>query len=134
MLRGGQPLIRVKPGDLTSAGVERVPRVVGARNGRPLLEGGETLDVANVIWCSGFSPGFDWIDLPIFDDDGRPRHQGGVVESPPGLYFVGLAFLYAMSSSMIHGVSRDAERIVTAIAARARSTAPSGAGSSGIIG
>ena len=134
MLRGGQPLIRVKPGDLTSAGVERVPRVVGARNGRPLLEGGEMLDVANVIWCSGFSPGFDWIDLPIFDNDGRPWHQGGVVESPPGLYFVGLAFLYAMSSSMIHGVSRDAERIVTAIEAQVRSTAPSGAGSWGIIG
>jgi len=133
MLRGGQPLIRVKSGDLTSAGVERVPRVVGARSGRPLLDGGETLDVANVIWCSGFSPGFDWIDLPIFGDDGRPRHQGGVVESPPGLYFVGLAFLYAMSSSMIHGVSRDAERIVTAIETRVRSTTPSGS-SWGIIG
>ena len=134
MLREGQPLIRVKPRDLTSAGV--AARAACRRRPRrtALLDGGETLDVANVIWCSGFRPGFDWIDLPIFGDDGRPRHQGGVVESPPGLYFVGLAFLYAMSSSMIHGVSRDAERIVTAIAARARSTAPSGAGSSGIIG
>ncbi len=58
--------------------------------------------------AAAFSPGFDWIDLPIFGDDGRPLHQGGVVESQPGLYFVGLTFLYAMSSSMIHGVSRDA--------------------------
>ena len=74
--------------------------------------------MANVIWCSGFHPGFDWIDLPIFGDDGTLRHQGGVVEKRPGLYFVGLTFLYAMSSSMIHGVSRDAARIVKAIAGR----------------
>ena len=41
-----------------------------------------------------------------------------MVESQPGLYFVGLTFLYAMSSSMIHGVGRDAARIVKAIKAR----------------
>jgi putative flavoprotein involved in K+ transport len=118
MMSGGQPLIRIKPRDLLAADVQRVPRVVGVREGQPLLADGGTIDVANVIWCSGFRPGFDWIDLPIFGDDGMPRHQGGVVESQPGLYFVGLSFLFAMSSSMIHGVSRDAERIVTAIKAR----------------
>ena len=124
ILSGGQPLIRVKPEDLIAAGVQRVPRVVGVRDGRPLLEDGRTLEVANVIWCSGFRADFDWIDLPIFGDDGAPRHQGGVVQSQPGLYFVGLTFLYAMSSSMIHGVSRDAARIVTAIKARTGSTEP----------
>jgi putative flavoprotein involved in K+ transport len=76
------------------------------------------LDVANVIWCNGFHPGFDWIHLPVFGGDGALLHKGGVVESQPGLYFVGLTFLYAMSSSMIHGVSRDAARIVKAIEAR----------------
>ena len=118
VLAKGAPLIRVKPRDLAAAGVQRVPRVVGVRDGRPLLEDGRALDVANVIWCSGFHPGFEWIDLPIFGDDGELLHQGGVVESQPGLYFVGLTFLYAMSSSMIHGVSRDAARIVKAIAMR----------------
>ena len=117
-------MIRVKPKDLAAAGIQRVPRVVGVRDGRPLLEDGRVLDVANVIWCGGFHPGFDWIDLPVFDDDGELLHQGGVVESQPGLYFVGLTFLYAMSSSMIHGVSRDAARIVKAIKVRL-GTAPS---------
>jgi putative flavoprotein involved in K+ transport len=73
------------------------PRVVGVRNGLPLLEDGRTLAVTNVVWCSGFHPGFDWIDLPVFGSDGEPRHQSGVVENQPGLYFVGLPFLHAMS-------------------------------------
>ena len=118
VLSKGGPLIRVKRADLAAAGVERAPRVVGVRDGRPLLQDGRTLDVANVIWCSGFDPGFDWIDLPVLDEDGEPRHQSGEVENQPGLYFVGLPFLHAMSSSMIHGVGRDAARIVEAIRSR----------------
>jgi putative flavoprotein involved in K+ transport len=117
ILSKGTPLIRVKPKDLAAAGVERVPRVVGVRDGQPLLEDGRTLAVSNVIWCSGFNPGFEWIDLPVFGKTGELLHQGGVVENQPGLCFVGLTFLYAMSSSMIHGVGRDAARIVRAITA-----------------
>jgi putative flavoprotein involved in K+ transport len=116
----GGPLIRVKPSDLASAGVQRVPRVVGVHDGRPLLADDSVVDVANVIWCTGFHPGFSWIDLPVFDEHGQPAHERGVVKSEPGLYFVGLHFLYALSSTMIHGVGRDAERIATAIARRVR--------------
>jgi len=119
MLNRGLPRIRVKASDLAAAGVERAPRVVGVRDGQPLLEDGRTLAVANVIWCSGFHAGFDWIDLPIFDEHGEPRHQSGLVEDHPGLYLVGLAFLHSMSSSMIHGVGRDAARIVRTIALNA---------------
>jgi putative flavoprotein involved in K+ transport len=120
----GGPLIRVKPKDLVRAGVERIPRVAGVRGGLPLLEDGRVLDVSNVIWSTGFHPGFSWIDLPIFDEHGEPKHDRGIVTTEPGLYFVGLHFLYAFSSTMIHGVGRDAERVAGVIAARARSDAP----------
>ena len=50
-------------------------------------------------------------------------HDAGVVPGAPGLYFVGLHFLYAMSSAMIHGVGRDAKRIVDTLAARAPANA-----------
>ncbi len=114
--------IRVKRRDLTAARVKFVPRIVGARDGLPLLEDGRTLPVANVIWCTGFQPGFEWIDLPVFGGEhGEPKHRSGVVESEPGLYFVGLPFLHAMSSPMIHGVGRDAARIVEAIKVQRRS-------------
>lgn len=115
--RGG-PLIRVKSEDLAALGVERVPRLAGVRGGEPVLEGGRVLPVANVIWCTGFHPGFSWIDLPVFGPDGEPRQRRGVVADEPGLYFVGLHFLYAMSSTMIHGVGRDAEHVARAVAAR----------------
>ncbi len=117
MLAKGDPLIRVKPKDLAAAGVERVPRMTGVEEGLPKLEDGRRLDVANVIWCSGFHPGFSWIDLPVFGPD-EPKHDRGVVDSEPGLYFVGLKFLYSKSSEQIHGVGRDAARIADMIAAR----------------
>jgi len=119
LLAHGAPLVRVKPRDLAAAGVRRVPRVVGVRDGRPLLADQRVLEVANVIWCTGFGPDFSWIDLPVFGDDPRePRHRRGVVADQPGLYFVGLSFLYAMSSGFLPGVDRDAEHVVQAIAAR----------------
>jgi putative flavoprotein involved in K+ transport len=113
------PLIRVKPKDLARAGVERVSRTVGVREGMPVLEDGRVLDVANVIWCTGFNPGFSWIDLPVFGQHGQPLHERGMSTKEAGLYFVGLGFLYAMSSSMIHGVGRDAEYVASAAVARA---------------
>ncbi|OFX24130.1 MAG: portal protein [Anaeromyxobacter sp. RBG_16_69_14] len=120
LLSVAAPLVRVKPKDLTGAGIERVPRVVGARAGRPLLADGRTLDVANVIWCTGYHPGFSWIHLPIFGDDGEPLHERGVVARAPGMYFVGLHYLYSMTSATLTGVGRDAERVARAIESRAR--------------
>jgi putative flavoprotein involved in K+ transport len=119
-LTKGGPLIRTRSNDLAAAGVERVPRVRGVQRGLPLLEDGRTIDAANIVWCSGFSAGFSWIDLPIFDEEDRPKQDRGVVQAEPGLYFVGLKFLYAFSSTMIHGVGRDADRIAAVIDARAR--------------
>ena len=116
----GGPLIRTRSTDLAAAGVQRVPKVAGVQNGLPILEDGRTMDVANIVWCSGFTPGFSWIDVPILDAHGVPTHDGGVVTSEPGLYFVGLLFLYAFSSTMIHGIGRDADRIAGVIDERVR--------------
>ena len=76
------------------------------------------MDVSNVIWCTGFRPGCGWIDLPVFDEDGSPVHERGLVASEPGLYFLGLFFLSALTSSLLGGVGRDAERIAKHIASR----------------
>lgn len=123
LLSHGAPLVRVKPKDLAAAGIERVPRVVGVRGGRPLLEDDRVLEAANVIWCTGFRPDFSWIDLPVFGDEEdpiEPIHRRGIVAKEPGLYFVGLFFLYAMSSGFLPGVGRDAEYVVENIASRTR--------------
>jgi putative flavoprotein involved in K+ transport len=124
---GATPLIRVKSNDLAAAGVERVQRVVGVRDGLPLLEDDRVLDVANVVWCTGFRHDFSWIDLPVFGDDGQPVHDRGVARSAPGLYFMGLIFQFAVASDVLPGVGRDAEHIAKHIAqldASARRAAP----------
>jgi putative flavoprotein involved in K+ transport len=123
----GDPLIRTKRKALAAAGVQFVPRVVGVRDGKPVLDDGRLLDVANVVWCTGFHPGFSWIEFPIFDEHGEPDQFRGVVESQPGLYFVGLFFLYAMSSSMVQGVHRDAEYVAKALWKRAKQIRKAGA-------
>jgi len=122
-LHAGVPLVRVKPKDLVRAGVVRVARTVGTKDGRPVLEDGRVLDVPNVIWCTGFHAGFDWIDLPVHGEH-EPLHESGVVPTQPGLFFVGLGFLHAVSSSMIHGVGRDAARIAGLVAERGVDSSP----------
>jgi putative flavoprotein involved in K+ transport len=114
----GIPLARVRPEDITAAGIERVPRTAGVRAGLPVLDDGRALEVANVIWCTGFVPDFAWIDLPIFSEEGDPVHDRGIVRSEPGLYFVGLFFLYAAASSLVGGVGRDADYIVRHMSSR----------------
>ena len=118
------PLIRTKPNDLARAGVERVGRVAGVQDGRPVLADGRVMDATNVIWCTGYHPGFSWIDLPIWADEGHPRHDRGVVQGEPGFYFVGLHWLYAMSSPMVHGVGRDADYVTARIEERGKSASP----------
>jgi len=114
MLTAGAPLIRTKREDLAAAGVQRVGRVTGVREGKPVLADGSILDVSNVVWCTGFEPGFSWIDLDV-NGELEPRHDAGVARDVSGLYFLGLMFLYAGSSAMVHGVSRDAARIADVI-------------------
>ena len=116
-LAKGAPRVRVKSDDLREAGVETVPRVAGIQEGLPVLEDGRVMDVANVIWCTGFRQDFGWIEMPVFDGDSSPVHERGVA-SEPGLYFVGLDFLYAFTSENVGGVYRDAKHIVKHIASR----------------
>lgn len=114
----GTPLVRTKPKDIAAAGIEQVGRVEGVTDGLPRLADGRTLDVTNVVWSTGYEPGFSWIDIDVLDDHGFPRNSRGIVDESPGLFFVGLEFQYAVSSSQFHGVGRDAARVADAVAAR----------------
>ena len=117
VLANGAPRIRVKADDLVAAGVERVPRTVAVSEGLPALEDGRVLDAANVIWCTGFRQDFSWIDVPVFGEGEELKHERGAT-SEPGLYFVGLDFLYAFTSENVGGVGRDARHIARRIAGR----------------
>jgi putative flavoprotein involved in K+ transport len=120
MMHRATPLIRVMRRHLVNAGAKLAERVSGVRDGLPVTQDGQRLDVQNVIWCTGFDASRSFIKLPIFDDSGEPMHEAGVVTKEPGMYFVGLPFMYSASSAMIHGVGRDAKRIAGVVKARAQ--------------
>lgn len=75
----------------------------------------ESAGVTSVIWATGYKFDFSMVKLPIFDEDGYPIQRRGVTEFP-GLYFVGLPFLYTMKSGLLAGVGEDAAYIASAIA------------------
>ena len=126
---GGAPLLRYRRKDLLAAGVERtLLRTAGIRDGLPVLDDGRVLDVRNVIWCTGFRPDYSWIEVPMdVAEDGFPVQYRGVVDSAPGLYFVGMLFLHSFASMLIAGAARDARRVAEHIAtsrAERRATVP----------
>jgi putative flavoprotein involved in K+ transport len=120
LLATADPLVRRREQDLSAVGVERVGRVVGIQRGLVVLEDGSVVDVPNVIWCTGFRTDFSWIDLPVFDGDGQPRHSRGIVGSEPGLYFLGLVFQYSITSDVLPNRGRDARYIAKHITSRKR--------------
>lgn len=122
----GDPTIRLKSRDIRRAGVERVSRTEDVTNGKPCLDDGQIIDVAAVVWATGFHPDFSWIELPgvTFGDDGYPIHYRGVVDEAPGVYFLGLPYQYTLVSATIVGVDPDARYI----AEHMRTRTGSGAG------
>jgi putative flavoprotein involved in K+ transport len=112
----GVALGRARRPEIAAAGVDLTPRVSGIHSGKPQIEDGRVLPAECVIWATGFRPDYGWINLPILDKQGYPRHSRGVVQDAPGLYFVGLLFQTALSSSLLGGVGADAAYISRQIA------------------
>ena len=120
----GGPMLRVKRSDLAERGVVRnESRVVGVRDGKPLLADDTVVEAATVVWATGFRQTFDWIDLPVIGEDGWPREYRGASEDVPGLYFCGLSFQFSFSSMLLAGVGRDAGVVAGQVAKRAASGA-----------
>ncbi|MGY2003808.1 flavin-containing monooxygenase [Blastococcus sp. SYSU DS1024] len=120
----GDPLGRIRPEQLATAGVQRHPRVTGTCDGMPLLADGRTLAVTAVVWATGFRPDYSWLHLDVLDPDGRLRHRGGVVDDCPGLYAVGLPYQRSITSHLLGGVGADARHVVDHLLARDRPDQP----------
>jgi putative flavoprotein involved in K+ transport len=110
-MRHRETLIGSSPRELRRRyGVELKPRVVDADGRIVRFEDGSELEVDAVIWATGYRPDYSWIDLPIFDADGRLRHRRGVTDVP-GPYFLGLTWQHTRGSALIGWVKDDAEFI-----------------------
>ena len=76
------------------------------------LRGGE---IAAIVWATGFRPDYGWLDVPVVDEKGQLRHEGGVVDSP-GLYALGLPVLRRRNSTFISGIEDDAREVIDHLA------------------
>jgi putative flavoprotein involved in K+ transport len=97
-------------------GVELKPRAVDASGRKIRFGDGSELEADAVIWATGYRPDYSWIELPVFDPDGRVRHRRGVTDVP-GLYFLGLTWQHTRGSALIGWVKDDAEFIAEKISA-----------------
>ena len=90
----------------------------GATSTKPMLNLDlQSSGISTIIWASGYQLDFGWVQLPVSDAVGYPVHRRGVTAFP-GLYFLGLPWLYKRKSSLLLGVGEDAAFIASAIAAR----------------
>jgi len=103
-------------------GVELKPRVVDASENTIHFVDGRELKVDAVIWATGYRPDYPWIDLPVFDPDGRVRHKRGVTDVP-GVYFLGLTWQHTRGSALLGWVGDDAEFIAEQISQPAKAPA-----------
>jgi putative flavoprotein involved in K+ transport len=73
-------------------------------------------EIQSIVWATGFRPDYSWLDVPVVDEKGYLRHEGGVVEAP-GIYALGLPVLRRRKSSFIHGIEDDARDVVDHLSA-----------------
>jgi putative flavoprotein involved in K+ transport len=101
-------------------------RAVDAAGSAVGFADGSRLEVGSVIWATGFRSDHAWIDVPVFDGEGRLVHRRGVTDSP-GLYFVGLTWQFTRGSALLGFVADDAEHIASEISAFRPTAAREGA-------
>jgi putative flavoprotein involved in K+ transport len=68
-------------------------------------------EIRAIVWATGFRPDYGWLDVPVLNEKGRLRHEGGVVDSP-GLYALGLPVLRRRKSTFIYGIEDDAREVI----------------------
>ena len=87
----------------------------GRSAGRPRLDNVTALDlrehgITTIIWATGFTCDFGWIDVPVFDGRGYPIQDRGV-SLFPGLYFCGLHWMHTLKSGLLYGVGEAAQHV-----------------------
>lgn len=78
-------------------------------------------NVRSIVWATGYQADFSWIESVDRDEFGYPMHRRGVTDTP-GLYFVGLHWLYTRGSGLLYGVGEDARYVAEHLIERLEST------------
>jgi putative flavoprotein involved in K+ transport len=116
-MEGRDTLIGSSPRTLRRRqGVELHGRAVDAAGSTVRFGDGTEVEVRSIIWATGFGVDHSWINIPVFDANGRVMHERGVTQSP-GLYFLGLTWQHTRGSALLGWVKDDAQYIAQEISA-----------------
>lgn len=122
----GDLVIGTRSADLRRAGVGFRPRLTGFTEGLAQFADGTSMGVDAVVWATGFTSDYRWLEVPGVVVDGDVRHQDGVT-SVPGLYFLGLPWQSSRGSALLGFVGADAAalaaRIVSGVGPAPRASA-----------
>jgi len=105
----GSPAPAADRDSITAVKVPTAPSMIDLR--------GE--NIRTVVWATGYQRHYPWLKVPVLDDRGEIRHEGGVA-SEPGLYVLGMRFQRTKGSNLIDGVGPDADVLSKHIAERIR--------------
>jgi putative flavoprotein involved in K+ transport len=76
-------------------------------------------DIGSVVWCTGYTGDFSWLDPVLLDGAGLPvRH--GTAAAVPGVWYIGQRWLTRRSSGNFLGFPADAATVATAVGAALR--------------
>jgi putative flavoprotein involved in K+ transport len=84
----------------------------------------ERAGITSVIWASGYDFDFSWVRLPVLDEMGYPIQKRGVTEFP-GLYFLGMPWLYTRKSGILYGAGEDARYVTSHLLKHSADSCPS---------
>jgi putative flavoprotein involved in K+ transport len=118
VLTGGAPLINVSMKDAFAAGVELLPRVDKVDGDQLKFVDGTKRKFKNIVFATGFSPDYSWLDIKFDYELGWPKNNRGISSDRQGLYFVGMIFQFGLTSAIIGGVGRDAKYVCDTILKR----------------
>ncbi len=107
---------------IAGAGVDAPPAELDDADVPVDLDPPAALDLAeigSVVWCTGFTGDFSWLDPALIDAAGQPRHSG-CAAALPGIWYIGLRWLTHRGSGALLGFPTDAATIATAVAAQLR--------------
>ena len=117
-------LIRNRPEPVVSNDLVRLRRFANATfigraeaaltTGAIRGQGAVSAPLEAVVWATGYRPDYPWLDLPLLNDDGTPRHRRGLTDVP-GVAFLGLNWLDSRNSALLNGAGADARRVVAAL-------------------
>jgi len=108
----GAPAPAADLDSITSVKVRTAPTVIDLR----------TENIRTIVWATGYERRYPWLKIPVLDEHGEIRHQGGVTPEP-GFYVLGIRFQRSKGSNLIDGVGRDAEALSNHLAERFRDKA-----------